>query len=829
MFSLGSLKPRSSAGAGLLFVPFLLLGALMVQEATAQQRVNKCGEAVGEPSQQDISRCAHQDDQCHKCIQIPGCQWCSRVISPTQEGGSGAKNSSNRHCFPTSFDLSSVCSPEDIEVPCNEAHKIRDEPLSEVIKGKKVQRKIIQIRPQHVRLDLRKGTPYNLTLKFRQVSDHPVDLYYLMDLSNSMGDDKENLSRLGSLLAKTMRALTSQFRLGFGSFVDKVALPFVNTHPKRLQEPCTGCAPPFTFINNLKLNENDKLFTLEVINAQISGNQDSPEGGFDALMQAIVCQDIGWRNASRKIIIFSTDAKFHQAGDGRLAGIVTPNDGLCHLDARGHYTNGLMTDYPSISQINKKVQEHQVNIIFAATEGNIELYRELSNHIAYSSYGVMDRSSSNIVELVKEQYKKITSTIKLSTLSHSSESIASVRMFSSCLDGGPPKQISMCDGLREGDEVEFLVEITADQCLEEDKESFFEITTGLDRVRIDLNIECDCECEKEGGKERIDNSDMCSDAGTLQCGVCACNPGSYGKNCQCNSENTHATQEHENLCRKGNDTQLCSGKGVCQCGQCSCRQPSTMYEDIWGTHCECNRRKCRNQGKLCSNNGECECNSCRCNQGWQGQFCNCPADDICIADGGSEVCSGHGTCACGRCQCLEVDNVPYTGKFCEECPTCPKTKCAEYQDCVLCLLYDIGKLDEAECRKCTIRPIPTESLQEEIDRGASLCTYVHEDSYCEYQYTYFYNAATESYEIFAKSEPNCPEVVFLAGIVFGVIGAIVAIGLLTLIIWKILTTIHDKREFAKFEEERNKAKWSTAGNPLYQPATNTFENPVFGS
>jgi protocadherin alpha len=46
---------------------------------------------------------------------------------------------------------------------------------------------------------------------------------------------------------------------------------------------------------------------------------DAPEGGFDAIMQAILCNaSIGWRERSRKMIVFSTDAGFHFAGDGRV-------------------------------------------------------------------------------------------------------------------------------------------------------------------------------------------------------------------------------------------------------------------------------------------------------------------------------------------------------------------------------------------------------------------------------------------------------------------------------------------------------------------------------
>ena len=43
----------------------------------------------------------------------------------------------------------------------------------------------------------------------------------------------------------------------------------------------------------------------------------------------------------------------------------------------------------------------------------------------------------------------------------------------------------------------------------------------------------------------------------------------------------------------------------------------------------------------------------------------------------------------------------------------------------------------------------------------------------------------------------------------GVIGATVAIGLVLILMWKVFTTIHDRREFAKFEDERKNARWDT--------------------
>ena len=72
-----------------------------------------------------------------------------------------------------------------------------------------------------------------MDFSYAQAEDYPVDLYYLMDLSKSMEDDKDKLSFLGNRLAQTMQNITSNFRLGFGSFVDKVVMPYVSTVPKK--------------------------------------------------------------------------------------------------------------------------------------------------------------------------------------------------------------------------------------------------------------------------------------------------------------------------------------------------------------------------------------------------------------------------------------------------------------------------------------------------------------------------------------------------------------------------------------------------------------------
>lgn len=70
-------------------------------------------------------------------------------------------------------------------------------------------------------------------------------------------------------------------------------MPYISTTPARLLNPCTGnqnCTSPFSYKNVLKLTNKGDEFNRLVSQQQISGNLDSPEGGFDAIMQVAVCE-----------------------------------------------------------------------------------------------------------------------------------------------------------------------------------------------------------------------------------------------------------------------------------------------------------------------------------------------------------------------------------------------------------------------------------------------------------------------------------------------------------------------------------------------------------
>lgn len=58
------------------------------------------------------------------------------------------------------------------------------------------------------------GLPVSFNVSFKAAEGHPVDLYYLMDLSYSMKDDLANVQVLGTDLFAALRKITNHARIG---------------------------------------------------------------------------------------------------------------------------------------------------------------------------------------------------------------------------------------------------------------------------------------------------------------------------------------------------------------------------------------------------------------------------------------------------------------------------------------------------------------------------------------------------------------------------------------------------------------------------------------
>lgn len=138
----------------------------------------------------------------------------------------------------------------------------------------------IQIKPQKVAMKLRKGRQQTIRMNYKPARNYPLDLYYLMDLTWTMRDDKATLVGMGGTLTKFLSNLTENFRLGFGSFADKSAMPMIL--PGSEANPCSleheVCLPTYGFKHKLPLTDDIKQFVVKVNDSEITGNLDNLEG-----------------------------------------------------------------------------------------------------------------------------------------------------------------------------------------------------------------------------------------------------------------------------------------------------------------------------------------------------------------------------------------------------------------------------------------------------------------------------------------------------------------------------------------------------------------------
>uniref|UniRef100_A0A8C6PRI1 Integrin beta n=1 Tax=Nothobranchius furzeri TaxID=105023 RepID=A0A8C6PRI1_NOTFU len=745
---------------------------------------------------------------CEDCLMIhPSCAWCAQEDF-------GRSTSLTSRCDLSLNLQKRGCEARFIEFPTSSASILQNTPLSSKGSGS-AQYDVVQIMPQKISLNLRPGDQTWFSLQVRQVEDYPVDLYYLMDLSLSMKDDLVTILNLGTKLAHEMGKLTSNFRLGFGSFVDKNMSPFSYTAPKYQENPCNEyklfqrCVPSFGFRHILPLTDKVDRFNEEVQKQVVSRNRDAPEGGFDAILQAAVCQEkIGWRKGAYHLLVFTTDDVPHLALDGRLGGLVQPHDGQCHLDERNEYSASTKMDYPSLALLGEKLAENNIFLIFAVTKRFYVIYKNFTALIPGTTVEILDQDSKNVIQLIVNAYSNIRSKVELTVSDHPED--INLSFTATCQDGTPLPGLRRCADLKIGDTVSFNVSVEARSCPSHGADQTFTIKpVGFkDRLEVAVHHKCDCSCSSTA---QI-NSSTCSSIGTHTCGICHCEPGHLGARCECQEGDSSSVQLGD--CREAEGKQLCSGRGECSCNQCVCYE--SEFGKIYGSFCECDDFSCtRHKGVLCSGHGECDCGECKCHAGFIGDNCNCSTEtSSCISDDGN-MCSGRGNCVCGHCQCTEPGAF---GDTCEKCPTCPDA-CGTKRECIECRLFNSGRLaDNQTCQRlCKDKIVTVENLEPD----AVLCLY-KTDNDCVMKFTYSEHASGLSL-LTALAEPECGGAPDAFMVLLVVVGSILLIGIVLLAIWKLVITIHDHQEFARFQSARSRARYEMASNPLYkQPVSTHF-------
>lgn len=84
----------------------------------------------------------------------------------------------------------------------------------------------VQFMPQNIFIKARPGVPVNFTVSYQPAKDYAIDVYYLMDNSDTMQSNKKDLIEQANEIYGALKKLTNNVRLGVGSFVEKPLYPY---------------------------------------------------------------------------------------------------------------------------------------------------------------------------------------------------------------------------------------------------------------------------------------------------------------------------------------------------------------------------------------------------------------------------------------------------------------------------------------------------------------------------------------------------------------------------------------------------------------------------
>ncbi|KAJ8946346.1 hypothetical protein NQ318_004236 [Aromia moschata] len=705
-------------------------------------------------------------ETCDDCLQAdPCCNWCYD------------KNYQGRKCNVPS-NLYECQGSGRVEVNSVGGMEVPEDGNKEFTDGDA--KEIIQIRPQRIDIKLGMDGPVNFTFKYKPAKNYPLELYYLGDLSVSMRENLKIFKTIGMDLSNSLTQLTKNYKLAYGSFLDKIAMPFYFMAPESFYNPCLNlliddCEPGYLFKHRLNFTKDAESFAEKVSSSKITANVDDLDGALDAILQILVCgKKMGWTVASRKIILIPTDSFLHSAGDGILAGAVLKPNNTCLIDDEGNHISPLTFDYPSI------------NIIFAVKdEVKIEYYRTLTNELLkdFAFVGELAENSTNILHLISRGYYNFVRQVSFSINTTFAENV-DVKFFGDCENTGTLNETSTCNNV-EQDAKEFTVQLTLKgKPTKKDDILYIEEKNINEKVALHIKYLGICDCVNYEG-EALE----CTH-GTFRCGQCVCDDGWTGEFCDedCNENDNFDT------CRvyvDGIPSSTCYRHGNCICGKCKCDFPYS------GKYCE---YQCPlHEGAICGGPGHGKCveGKCECEEGFQDMDCSCSkSTDRCKLFDTMTECNGQGSCVCNTCQC----NSGFSGPYCEVYAK-NNTLCEDYKG----LVEDAVANGTTSGTKDGTNVFITKVTEDEKNRvcGNTTCetmTYVG-NTLCSIYFCY--NPGQDD-AIHLIMTTTCYMTAGFRALTMGaaIFAAIVIGGLLAIICMKYRIFRLEQAEYKKFEDER---------------------------
>nr|CAI5839042.1 unnamed protein product [Callosobruchus analis] len=739
----------------------------------------------------EIQNLCWAQETCEDCLQVHECcHYCYDEVYPTER----------RRCS-TMSNLNG-CRPEKIERNFQSGiNVIQNDDYTE----KK------QIKPQTLKVQLRYMKPENITFYYKPAENYPLDLYYLGDLSVSMKDNLEVFKKIGEQLTQRIKKLTKNYRLAYGSFLDKTAMPFYFTDPQNYKDPCMNseynCETGYLFKHRLNFTPDMNKFIQKVLESNITANIDDLDGALDAILQILVCgRRVGWNPQSRKIIVLATDSLLHTAGDGLLAGAVRKPTEQCFLDQNGEHIKPLIYDYPDIGQIHDLLRHRKVNVIFAVKDPEKLKYydrltKELLGDFAFTGELVAD---SHIIELIEKGFYNFARQVNFFT-NLTEHPYIDIQFFGDC-EGEGYNKTNLCYNAG-NNEIKFKAQLTlTERQVKSGDTIFIEEKNIQESIQVRLEYEKTCKCRNyESSAVKT-----CKNGGIFVCGYCICPSGWKGEICgeKCEAE----TYDSCRLSQDGYVSTICHKHGECNCGKCECD-----YSYV-GKFCQF---KCPigENNLICSglNHGTCVEGKCVCTAEYTGRDCSCSTSiSDCQLPDMLEVCNSHGRCICNKCIC----ETGYSEKFCE----------LNGDNNTMCEIYKPFVEEAAAGEKYTFKRngvdiyVTVDGTASQDDDAACRTTAYAGTNFCIISFDY-HSGDDQSVNLRAKISCYKTAGFKMVTTFLSIFAAVVIGGILFIIVWKIRIYHQERVEYKKFVSEKKMLRQT---NPLYRDPVTTYRNPLVG-
>eukprot|EP00003_Mantamonas_plastica_P002394 TRINITY_DN1181_c0_g1_i4.p1 TRINITY_DN1181_c0_g1~~TRINITY_DN1181_c0_g1_i4.p1 ORF type:complete len:921 (+),score=262.58 TRINITY_DN1181_c0_g1_i4:30-2765(+) len=243
------------------------------------------------------------------------------------------------------------------------------------------------------------GTDFTktITVKITPKSQTQLDVFLLEDLSGSFYNDLPNLRAMIRSLTSNLRAEYKDAWFGLGSYIDIPVSPF-------------GSSSDYVYRTHIPMTSSTSALQNAVNALRTRSGGDGPESQIFGLQQVArrASSECGFRTASRRVVVLSTDAAYHDAGDARYRGFSTNNgDGVV----------GSREDYPSVAQVRQALLDANIVPIFAVTSNVVGTYRTLVSQLGFGAVTTLSSTSSNLINAIKAGLDSVRTSVVANVIS----------------------------------------------------------------------------------------------------------------------------------------------------------------------------------------------------------------------------------------------------------------------------------------------------------------------------------------------------------------------------------------------------------------------------